>query len=570
MRQSAKWALVGVGLLALSAIAVGVILVIVLGTARVPGNAVLVVKATGELADADTRSAIEQLLGGDVDTLAEITSSIRRAAADGRVKAIHLKVGDLQAGWAKTQELRSALEAFRDAHKPIYAHLEVGGMREYYLASVADHLSLLPGGMLMPTGLLADSPFFKGTLDKLKIHADMEHIGEYKSASEQWTRDSMSDSQRRATESILDSLYGQIVASISKSRGMTEDQVRHAIDEGLVTPERARTLKLVDDLLYDDQIEDELTKQFHNYAEVRIRSYKKQGGWGGLKRIAVVNASGVIVSGKSGSSAFGGEFIGSDSLGQVLKTVREDDSIRAVVLRVDSPGGSGIASDAIWRQAVLLKNDKPLIVSMADVAASGGYYISMGADAIVAEPATITGSIGVISGKFNMRGFYEDWLGLHRDQIKRGANADLFSDYDGFTDDQRRALRAQMQDFYRDFVHKAAQGRGKSDDQIDRIGQGRIWTGAQAKENGLVDALGGLNEAVELAKKKAGIPIAERVALQVYPRKKSFFESLGSMDDDDVMASRISLPAPLRKVIGDFEVRERIAREGIVLWAGGF
>lgn len=569
MRQSAKWALVLLGLLALSAIMVAVVLVLVIGGARVPGNAVLVLRASGPLIDHDARSPLEQVLGGDVVTLPDLVDAIRRAAKDDRIRAIDLRVGSLESGFAKTQELRAALAAFRESGKPVVAYLEVAGNREYYLASVADELYLMPGGLLMTTGLLADVPFFKGTLDKLKIVADLEHIGEYKSASEIWTRDSMSDAQRRATNSILDSLFEQIMNEIASSRKVSPRHVRESIDAGLLTPEDAKTRGLVDGLLYKDQVEGKLKERFGNYAEVRVRAYRGAGRLRTFrhKRIAVINASGTIVSGRSGSGSFGGEFIGSGSLTQILEDVRKDDGIRAVVLRVDSPGGSGIASDAIWRETQLLKEEKPFVVSMADVAASGGYYIAMGADSIVAEPATITGSIGVISGKFNMRGFYESWLGIHRDQIKRGENADLFTDYQGFTDAQRAMIRQQIETFYRDFVRKAAQGRGKKEEEIDRIAQGRIWTGEQAKDLGLVDELGGLDRAIVIAKEKAGIPASERVAIEAFPKRQSILQSL-SGDDEETFSRRSSLPARLKRLLTEVEIRERIAADGPAFYAG--
>lgn len=571
MRKSAKWALLGVGLLALSAIMVGVVLVLVLGGVRVPGNGVLVVRATGDLVDIDARSPIAQVLGGEVDTLPEIVDCIERAAKDTRIRAIELKIEGLDSGLARTQELRDALADFRAANKPIVAYLEVAGNRDYYLASVADEVYLMPGGMFMTTGLMADASFYKGTLDKLKVHADMEHIGAYKSASEQWTRDSMSDAQRLVTNSILDGLYAQFVGGIAASRKIPPGAVRAAIDRGMLTPEEAKEAKLVDDLLYIDQVEDALTKRVGAYSEVKIRNYKKGASsrFGYGARIAVVNASGAIVSGRGGSGAFGGEFIGSESLSRTLKEVREDSGIRAVVLRVDSPGGSGVASDAIWRETRLFREaNRPLIVSMGDVAGSGGYYIAMAADAIVAEPATITGSIGVISGKFNLRGLYEDWLGIHRDQIKRGENADLFSDYTGYTDAQRETIRRQIASFYKDFVHKAAEGRGKKDEEIDLIGQGRIWTGEQAKEIGLVDELGGLRKALEIARRKARIGEHDRVSIEMWPRRKGFFQSLSG--DDDAFTGRIRLPAQLRSALSAFEVRERIAADGPILWVGEF
>lgn len=568
MSKSTKWALVAVGLLALSALAVGVILVLVIGGGRIPGNAVLVVRASGKLPDHDSRSPIAQAFGGEIDTLMETIDSIERGAKDDRVRGILLLVGELEAGWGKTQELRSAIEEFQASGKPVVAFSEMAGTHEYYLASVANKLYMSPGGILMATGLLADASFYKGTLDKLKIHADLEHIGEFKSASEVWTRDSMSEAQRQVTNSILDSLYSQVVDGIARTRKITPSQVRRGIDTGLMTMEEAKTAKFVDDLLYKDQVEAKLEEQFGEYTEVKVRAYKKTGGFhlGARNRIAVIDAVGAIVSGRGGSSPYGSEFIGSDALAQTLKDLREDTGVRAVVLRVDSPGGSGVASDVIWRETTLLKGVKPLIVSMADVAGSGGYYIAMGADAIVAEPATITGSIGVISGKFNLRGFYDEWLGLHRDQIKRGENADLFSDYQGFTEAQRERIRVQIRAFYRDFIHKVAMGRRKTDEEIEKIARGRIWSGAQAKEIGLVDELGGLNRAIELARKKAGIGESESIAIEVYPKRKSLLEALSGQDEASTLAVRV--PEPLRGVLADFDMRLRITREGIVLWTG--
>jgi len=572
MSKSAKWALLGVGLLALSATMVGILVVYALGGVRVPGNGVLVMRVSGDLVDIDARSPLQQVFGGETDTLPEMVDAIERAAEDTRVKAIYLRIQGLDAGFARTQELRDALKDFRAAHKPIVAYLETVGNRDYYLASAADDIYLMPGGMFMTTGLLADASFFRGTLDKLKIQPEMEHIGAYKSASEQWTRSSMSDPQRFVTNSILDGLFAQFIDGIAASRNLPPGQVRAAIDKGMLTPEEAKDAKLVDDLLYLDQVDDVLRKRVGAYSEIKLRNYKKTAGsrFGYGARIAVINASGAIVSGRSGSGAFGGEFIGSETLSQMLKEVREDSGIRAVVLRVDSPGGSGVASDAIWRETKLFREaNRPLIVSMGDVAGSGGYYIAMAADAIVAEPATITGSIGVISGKFNMRGLYEDWLGIHRDQIKRGENADLFSDYTGYTDAQRDTVRRQMEVFYRDFVHKAAEGRGKKDQEIDLIGQGRIWTGEQAKELGLVDELGGLRRAIEIAKHKAGLGARDRVSIEMWPRRKGFFQSL-SGEDDALTGRAVKLPAKLQSVLSSFEVRERIAADGPILWMGEF
>jgi protease-4 len=364
----------------------------------------------------------------------------------------------------------------------------------------------MPGGMVMTTGLLADASFFRGTLDKLKIQPEMEHIGAYKSASEQWTRDTMSEAQRTVTNSILDGLYDQFVEGIASSRKLTAREVRAAIDKGMLTPEEAKEAKLVD--------EPPLRRPGRGRAQEALRQLLggqdpqlQEGG-----RLAVRRADRRAQSERR-------DRVGPQRQRRLRRRVHRLGNSLAHAPRgargerrpgrhprVDSPGGSGVASDAIWRETRLYREaNRPLIVSMGDVAGSGGYYIAMAADSIVAEPATITGSIGVISGKFNMRGLYEDWLGIHRDQIKRGENADLFSDYTGYTDEQRAIVRRQMESFYKDFVHKAG-GRAREEGPGDRPrGTGPDLDRRAGEEIGLIDELGGLRRAIEIAKSKAGI-----------------------------------------------------------------
>jgi protease IV len=332
---------------------------------------------------------------------------------------------------------------------------------------------------------------------------------------------------------------------------------------------------LVDGLWYKDQVEDALKKVNGNpdkWLRVDVEDYIKDHradlAAGAKKGLALVLASGSIVSGdESAKVAMGESNIGSDSMVRWLKKAGENKDVAAVVLRVDSPGGSALASDVIWRQVAVLRKTKPVVVSMSDVAASGGYYISMGADAIVAQPGTITGSIGVVSGKFVVKGLL-DWIDYRQETLKRGQNADLFSAYDKFTPEQEMLIQGQMEGFYKTFVTKASEGRKKTYDQIDQIAQGRIWSGEEALKNGLVDRLGGIDTAIALAKEKAKIGKDEPVRIQIYPRPKSFLEALFPDGADDLEQARAlsHLPPELVQIYRDYESIRPMASEPFVLY----
>lgn len=531
----------------------------------VPRGAVLWIELGSVVPEMDERAPIERLLRKRVPTVLEHVRALEAAAGDRRIAAAVVELRGFGGGWAKADEIREALAAFRKSGKPLYAFMESGESKDYFVASAAERVAMPPSGVLLVNGLLADVPFYKGTLDKVGIVADLGHVGEYKSASETYTRDSMSDAQREATSALLDGLYGRLVSVVGKARSIPEQRVRELLDEGLLTASRAKELRLVDDLSYRDQVESALAKRIGGeFRPVREGAYVSSLGLrAGSARFAVVHVSGVISSGTSSGDSFGGQTAGSDTVTRALRTAREDDRIRAVILRVDSPGGSGLASDVIWRELALTREAKPVIVSMSDLAASGGYYVGMGADAIVAGEDTLTGSIGVIGGKFSLRGLY-DWIGVKREQLKRGENADLFTDYRPFTETQRALMKRQMEAFYRDFVHKAAVGRGKTDAEIDAVGRGRVWTGAQARERGLVDETGGFLAAVEVARRKAGIPRGHPVAIEVLPESQGIFGSFLAQGGDDSIAGSVLLcllPASLRRTAAELRALDLAGRE---------
>jgi len=496
----------------------------------------------------------EFLLGQQKEGFRKVINLIKRLKRDRKVSGVVLKISGLSIGWAKVQELRDAiLELKNDGKKEVVCFLESGGNAEYMLACAGDKILMVPSGALMLNGLSAEVMFLKGLLKKLGIEADMLQIGEYKSAVEPYERQNMSTASREEINLILDDLYMQMVDIISGGRSLKKAEVEGLIDNGPFTATQAQKAGLVDELLYFDQLESYLKKEKGKEVTI-IKNYGKKkrevpdiSTLGGIfkllsifspkqekksekSKIALIYASGIIMFDGSDELLSTGRIITPKDMRKAFEKAREDASIKAVVLRIDSPGGSALASDLIWREVLLTQDRKPVIVSMSDVAGSGGYYIAMAADTIVAEPGTITGSIGVAGGKFNFKGLYEK-LGVKKEIITRGKNSNIFSDYSSFTSEERTRIKELMAEVYRDFVSKAAKGRKKTEEEIEKVAQGKIWTGKQAKELGLVDELGGLETAFSIARQKANIPKNTKVETIILPKRKSLFEYLmGDLD----------------------------------------
>lgn len=377
--------------------------------------------------------------------------------------------------------------------------------------------------------------FFRGSLDKLGVYPDIYQIGKYKSVGDTVTRKEMSEAHREFIDAMLDDLFNRYVEAIARSRGKTAEEVRAIIDNSPYSALKAKEAGLIDSATYRDELDKEIKSKLgykdseelrlvrgSDYREVSPESLGLNKG----ERIAVIYATGDIGSGKSENSPTGDQSIGSDTLAKALNDARDDKTIKAIVLRVDSPGGSGLASDIIWHAVEAAKQKKPVIVSMSDVAASGGYYISAGANKIIAQPSTITGSIGVVGGKPVMKGFY-DWIGISNEYVMRGKNAGMFRETEKFTPDERAKFEEWIKTtYYNDFVPKVAKGRGKEPAYIDSVGQGRVWTGSQGKTNGLVDEFGGLDRAVAIAKQFANIPADKDVHRVILPYPQTLLQQL--------------------------------------------
>ena len=512
----------------------------------VKDNSVLAFKVSGPLPDYVPDNPINRIFGNPPQSLSSLLAQFRKAKVDKRIKAIILDVDASETGWAKAEEIRSAIEDFRTSGKPVYAYMETGFNKDYYVASACDKIYLPPSGELFVTGLAADVMFFRGSLDKLGIYPDVYQIGKYKSAGDMVTQKQMTDAHREYVNSLLDDLYGRMVDAMAKSRHKSADDVKKIIDNAPYSAKQAQDAGLIDGTLYRDEVEKQVKTGLGYGANeelriVRASDYRKISqeslGLNKGEKIAVVYASGDIMSGSSQFGTDGQTVIGSDSLVRVLNEVRDDKSIKAVVLRIDSPGGSGLASDIIWRGIESLKAKKPVVVSMSDVAASGGYYIACNANKIVAQPSTITGSIGVVGGKPVVKGFY-DWIGVTNEYVLRGTNAGMFRESEKFSDSERAKFQEFLKSTYDDFTSKVAKGRGKDQAYIDSIGQGRVWTGRQGKENGLVDEYGGIDKAIEVAKQLANIPDTKGVQRVIRPIPPTWLDQLFSdAGEDEVEAS---------------------------------
>ena len=476
----------------------------------------------------------------------EIVEGLRRAAADDHVRGLVVHIDELDWGWAKAQEIRDAIQRFHDAGKPVYASVVGGSELEYLIASVADMVAMPPSATLELDGLSASALFLRGALDKLDVTPNFVQSGVYKSGVEEYTRSGMSPEAREALDAVLDSEYRLLVDSLATARGFDDRDVKRLLDSGPFTADDARTAGLVDTLLYDaevdslamdDQTQDVSTTSFSRYL---ARLGARRGG----PRIALITAAGTIMPGKSRNDPGEDLVLGSETMIDALQEARTRNAIKAVVLRIDSPGGSVEASDDIWREVKRLSDEKPVIVSMSDYAASGGYYIAAPAQRIVAQPASLTGSIGVFGGKLNVLGLFKKF-GLNVETVSRGEHADMMSPYRDFTPEERKRYQRQVDASYQLFLSRVVEGRGLGWAEADSVAQGRVWSGLDAREIGLVDTLGGLETALSLAYDAGGIARRDRGSVEVLPRlEHHWYEGLleGLFEyDDDALAGRLGL-----------------------------
>ncbi len=502
------------------------------GSVTISDNSILEVSFENPIEERSSNNPFENLNFNGINPnrtpgLNDILKSVSKAKSDSRIKGILLNLTSIQSGMATTEEIRNAFLDYKKSGKFIYAYSESYTQGAYYLASVADKIYLYPEGDVDFRGLHADLMFFKGTLEKLEIQPEIIRHGKFKSAVEPFMYDKMSDENREQVSTFLNSIWNNILNGISASRNIPVEELQKIADnaEGR-NAENALSLHLVDKLSYYDQVLSDLKKKTDQGEKEKIKfvSLKKyvrayvKGDDYSAKKIAVVYASGDIVSGEGNEDQ-----IGSDKIAAALRKARLDSSVKAIVFRINSPGGSALASDVIWRETVLAQKTKPLIVSMGDYAASGGYYIACAADTIVARPNTITGSIGVFGLLFNTQNMFKNKLGITFDSVKTGRYADIGSMNRPMKENEREIIQGEVEKVYDTFISHVAIGREMTKENVDNIGQGRVWSGVDAKRLGLVDVLGGINDAISIAAKKANLTTYRTIAL---PEQKEFFEKL--------------------------------------------
>jgi protease-4 len=529
----------------------------------VADGSVLVVDL-GALPEVGPSDGFSELLDGSVVTLADVTGALEKAAVDDRVRGLWLRPSGVAASWAGLEEVRAALVGFRASGKPIWADAGAEGYSEagYYLASAADSVFSTPAAPFELDGFLAQVTFFRGTLDKLGVVPEIVRAGTYKSAGETFTERELSAPNREQISELVEARAAQFRETVGAARGVDPDAIESLIDEGAVFfAEDAYAEGLLDGLLYDDELieawriatgreNDEPLERIYldDYLDVSPDVAGLNEG-DADQRIAVVYAAGTIVSGPSGP-----DVLGSDGFAEALREARDDESVAAVVIRVDSPGGSAAASDVMWGEVRATAAQVPVVVSMGGVAASGGYYLAAAADTVVADPMTITGSIGVISLLFDASGLLTGKLGLTFDEVKTGPYADLIDLTDEVTPAERQLLQAQTDRVYDLFVRRVADGRGLSEDSVRALGGGRVYTGQRAREVGLVDVLGGLDRAVAVAAEMAGLEAGGFQTLRL-PRERPLAERL--LDDLGMgvrlQAARLATPSVLREASAEME-----------------
>ncbi len=543
---------------------------------NVPNNSVLVLKISGDLPDYVPEDPVAKAIGiGGGQSFTGLLTQLKKAKVDNRIGAVLLDINFPSIGWGKADELRDAIKDLRTSGKPVYAYMEMGMNKDYYIATAAEKIYLPPPGDLWINGFAAEAMFYKGSLDKLGVDAEFIQIGpKYKNAPDQYTRKEMGEGQQEVVNAVLDEYSSRFSAAVAESRNKSPEDIAALVDNAPYNAPQAKEQGLIDDAIYIDQLHDELKTRLGYKADEKLRTvssgqYREVSsdslGLNTGERVAVIFASGAINVGSSSEGPFSGNMVGSDTVVKAINDATADEGVKAIVLRVDSPGGSALASDLMWRAIENAKAKKPVVVSMADVAASGGYYISTNANKIVAQPSTITGSIGVFVGKPNVKGFY-DWLGITNQYTLRGKNAGIFRATESWNPDERAKMEEQTRTiYYTNFIPKVAAGRNMTVEQADSVGQGRVWTGTQAKSNGLIDEFGGLEKAIDIAKELAQLPADKDVKRVVFPSPKPFLQTIFGSPDSTVTAEQKakralaeSLPKDVRKALRYADLFDRM------------
>jgi protease IV len=510
-------------------------------TPRVRSGSVVVMELSGSIPERVSGDPLAQALRGEPRfDLRSITGAFEKAAADDRVEAVWVRLQGIQGPWAGLEEIREAMLRYRETGKPLYASAEDHGMDEagYFLASAADSVFVGPEALFQFNGFHITATFFRRLLDNLDIEPQIVRAGDFKSAVEPFLREDLSPENSEQLRTLLESQNRIFLNAVAASRGTTPEALQHIMSEDAIfDADKAAALGLVDGLLFEDQVvqvinrrlgrdeDEELRKvSLREYARVTRRDAGIRDGNDG--DIAIVYAVGDIMPSGRGMGPLGsGTTLTSENLARSMREARRSDRVKAVVLRIDSPGGFAPSAEAMWREIELTRREKPVIVSMGGFAASGGYWIATAADTIVADPLTLTGSIGVFSLFFDASGFFENRLGITFDGVRTSPYADMLSGIRPLRDEERELLGASTDRMYQSFLTKVAEARGFSVALADSVGQGRVWTGEQALEVGLVDVLGGLDVAIRIAAERAGLEEGT-YRTRSLPRPRTFFEEM--------------------------------------------
>lgn len=539
-----------------------------LGRESVPDRTIVEMDFHREITEyVPTNDPFAQLLAEKTPTTLRVVEALYQAAQDDQVVGLVARVGNPPLGLAQIEEIRDAVIAFRETGKPAVAWAdsfgEFGpGNAGYYLATAFDEIYIQPSGDVGLTGLMLESPFLRGTFDKLDMEPRMDHRYEYKNAMNIYTETEYTDAHEEAMRAVMDSVFEQIVGAIADARGLTEDEVRTIVDGGPIYGAEAQEAGLVDGLLYRDEVYETMREKVgDDDAEyLFLMKYRSRAGgpWSEGETIALIHGVGAVMRGDSGLDPLFGQRMGSDTVTQAFRDAIADEEVQAILFRVDSPGGSYVASDSIWREVVRAREaGKPVIVSMGNVAGSGGYFVSMAADRIVAHPSTITASIGVLAGKVLDTGLWSK-LGITFDEIHTSASSTQFNPRHDYTEPQWERFQAWLDRVYEDFTSKVAEGRDLPKERVLEIAKGRIWTGADALELGLVDELGGYDVALRLVREAAGIDPDEEIRLKAFPRPRSPFEAFTSKGRNSSEPAQAMVAAMMRVARPAAEVARRL------------
>lgn len=523
----------------------------------VKSHSYLEIKLSGEIREKATPDLLATLfMAKPALSMYDIWMNFQKAKKDSRIEAIVLRLGYMICDWAKVSEIRDMILDFRKSGKKVYVYIDeaIEFDKEYYLATACDRIILHPEGLLIINGIGGYVPFIKKGLDKLGIEAEVEHVEEYKTAYHMFIEEKLTPAHREMLESLYSDIYSHYIRSVAEARKKTQDEIKTLIDRGFFQGDDAKETGLVDDLLYEDEFLKLLQDSGRGMRRISHERYSKTSpsslGLNRGKKIALIYGMGPIITGEGFY-----QFMGSTTVARWIRRARKDKSIAAIIFRVDSPGGSVVASDTIWREVTLAKKEKPFIVTMSDMAGSGGYQVSMAAHKIVAQPQTLTGSIGVIFAKFNMTKLYEK-LGITSEKIQFGKRADMFTTFRKSTAEERQLLKKEILKSYDKFLTKVAEARNMDKDQVHNLGKGRVWTGSQAKEMGLVDEIGGLSKAISLAKELMGISPEEPVKLVVLPKKTSFLNMILGRRRNSI---KLDISPKLEKILNTFKLLEKEA-----------